>query len=331
MPRFPALALELTGMSALPEVLYGRNSGHRTDDALGSVRLVVDATGGVEGAFDHDVWGVPDTSVTPPGAELRAHSFQGALGVRNEVASTGLYYARHRYYSPDLARWLSADPIGFAGGLNLYTGMGNSPTNFVDPEGLEQCPPGYRYGKGGMEQIPGYDWDADAIRAQQAPMKVAQAALAAALAYELAAGASLALPYLGYRAAAAGYARLGGALTGSGFFAGRMLSGSQSLFHGSINDTARIRQNGFQNRSCPTYVSPNIEAAQNAIGPNRTRFQPATDPGIIQMNVPNNLYRRTLQPKAEPYAGWAGTSRDMQEIPVTEPYHIHILNAGRQR
>lgn len=92
MPRFPALALELTGMSALPEVLYGRNSGHRTDDALGSVRLVVDATGGVEGAFDHDVWGVPDTSVTPPGAELRAHTFVGGLGQRNE--GDGLYYAR---------------------------------------------------------------------------------------------------------------------------------------------------------------------------------------------------------------------------------------------
>lgn len=101
------------------------------------MRLVVDAAGAVEGAFDHDAWGVPDTSVTLPGAELRAHSFQGALGVRNETASTGLYYARHRYYSPELGRWLSADPIGFAGGLNLYTGMANSPTNFVDPDGLD--------------------------------------------------------------------------------------------------------------------------------------------------------------------------------------------------
>ena len=135
MPRFPALALELTGMSALPEVLYGRNSGHRTDDALGSVRLVVDATGGVEGAFDHDVWGVPDTSVTPPGAELRAHTFVGGLGQRNE--GDGLYYARQRWYDANLARWLSADPIGFSGSLNLYSYVGNNPVRYVDPSGLK--------------------------------------------------------------------------------------------------------------------------------------------------------------------------------------------------
>lgn len=106
-------------------------------DALGSVRLIVDASADVEGVFDHDVWGVPDSGVTPPGAELRAHSFQGGLGVRNDTASLGLYYARQRYYSPELARWLSVDPIGFTGGLNLYTGMANNPTISVDPEGLQ--------------------------------------------------------------------------------------------------------------------------------------------------------------------------------------------------
>lgn len=106
-------------------------------DGLGSVRLIVDATGAVEGAFDHDVWGVPDSSVTPPGAELRAHSFQGGLGVRNDTATLGLHYARQRYYSSDIGRWLSQDPIGFKGGLNLYTGMKNNPTNFVDSSGLD--------------------------------------------------------------------------------------------------------------------------------------------------------------------------------------------------
>ena len=121
-------------MSALPEVLYGRNSAHRTDDALGSVRLVVDATGAVEGAFDHDVWGVPDTGVTPPGAELRAHTFVGGLGQRNEGG--GLYYARQRWYDGNLGRWLSADPIGFEGGLNLYGYTGQNPTTRVDPSGL---------------------------------------------------------------------------------------------------------------------------------------------------------------------------------------------------
>lgn len=103
-------------------------------DALSSVRLVVDDAGNVLGAFAYDAFGVPDTSASPPPPELRGHSFQGGLGVRNEEA--GLYYARRRWYASDLGRWLSADPIGFSGGLNLFTYVENNPIGFVDPDGL---------------------------------------------------------------------------------------------------------------------------------------------------------------------------------------------------
>lgn len=44
---------------------------------------------------------------------------------------------RQRYYDPGLGRWLSADPIGFSGGLNLYGYCGQNPTNGVDPLGLD--------------------------------------------------------------------------------------------------------------------------------------------------------------------------------------------------
>jgi len=51
--------------------------------------------------------------------------------------STGLQNNHHRWYSPDLGRWLSEDPIGFAAGdLNLSRYVGNGPTNRVDPSGL---------------------------------------------------------------------------------------------------------------------------------------------------------------------------------------------------
>lgn len=43
----------------------------------------------------------------------------------------------HRWYDPDIAQWLSEDPIGFAGGAaNLKRYVGNSPANGTDSTGL---------------------------------------------------------------------------------------------------------------------------------------------------------------------------------------------------
>jgi uncharacterized protein RhaS with RHS repeats len=46
---------------------------------------------------------------------------------------------RNRWYDPQTGRFLSQDPIGLAGGVNLYAYAGNNPASFSDPFGL--CPP----------------------------------------------------------------------------------------------------------------------------------------------------------------------------------------------
>src|SRR5205085_11613852 len=56
---------------------------------------------------------------------------------------SGLPHYPFRAYSPDLARFLSQDPIGELGGINLYDSFLNSPVNGVDPLGLEIYPKGY--------------------------------------------------------------------------------------------------------------------------------------------------------------------------------------------
>lgn len=49
---------------------------------------------------------------------------------------TGLCFNRSRYYSPELGRYVSEDPIGLLGGHNLYLYCGNDPINRSDPRGF---------------------------------------------------------------------------------------------------------------------------------------------------------------------------------------------------
>ncbi len=44
---------------------------------------------------------------------------------------------RARYFDAETGRFISEDPIGFAGGdFNLYAYVQNNPVNFIDPWGL---------------------------------------------------------------------------------------------------------------------------------------------------------------------------------------------------
>ena len=65
------------------------------------------------------------------------HLFTGQLWYKD----LGLYDLRHRFYSPDIGRFLQADPIGFHGDrTNLYRYCKNNPVTHWDPFGLEIIP-----------------------------------------------------------------------------------------------------------------------------------------------------------------------------------------------
>jgi len=49
----------------------------------------------------------------------------------------GLHYNRHRYYDQHAGRFISKDPIGLSGGINLYQYAPN-PVQWVDPLGLQK-------------------------------------------------------------------------------------------------------------------------------------------------------------------------------------------------
>ncbi|MFZ5532346.1 MAG: RHS repeat-associated core domain-containing protein [Pseudomonadota bacterium] len=55
-------------------------------------------------------------------------------------ADSGLYLTHYRAYSPIHGRWLSRDPIGELGGINLYAYVGGNPLRYTDPLGLWKNP-----------------------------------------------------------------------------------------------------------------------------------------------------------------------------------------------
>jgi RHS repeat-associated protein len=63
-------------------------------------------------------------------------NFGGQWGYYTDI-ETGLYLLGHRYYAPGTGRFLNRDPIGYAGGENLYNAFGGNPVNNTDTQGLD--------------------------------------------------------------------------------------------------------------------------------------------------------------------------------------------------
>ena len=59
--------------------------------------------------------------------------FGGQAGYYRDY--TGLYLLTHRYYDAVAGRFVTRDPIGYKGGINLYGFVGNNPVNGSDPQG----------------------------------------------------------------------------------------------------------------------------------------------------------------------------------------------------
>jgi RHS repeat-associated protein len=105
-------------------------------DSRSNVTGLVNESGGIVAAYSYDAFG-------------RTTNQQGSLADTNPMRfstqytdkETGLVCFGYRYYSPRLGRFLNRDPIGEAGGVNLYGFCGNDPVNSNDFLGLNDDRP----------------------------------------------------------------------------------------------------------------------------------------------------------------------------------------------
>lgn len=97
-------------------------------DALGSVIALTDGTGALATEYSFEPYG---KATRTGSADNNSQSFTA-----REDDGTGLFYYRARYYMPGCGRFISEDPIGISGGLNVYSYVGSNPTRTTDPLGL---------------------------------------------------------------------------------------------------------------------------------------------------------------------------------------------------
>lgn len=67
--------------------------------------------------------------------QINPFTYGGGAGYYSDGAA-GMALATFRWYSPQLSRWASRDPIRFVGGDNLYRYVNSQPVNLRDPLGL---------------------------------------------------------------------------------------------------------------------------------------------------------------------------------------------------
>jgi len=111
-------------------LVRGKHKYYYHADGLGSITDLTDDSGAVVKSYQYKSFG---RVYSQTGDLAQPFKFTG----REWDPGSGLYFYRARYYNPRSGRFLTKDPIGFAGGdVNLYRYVQNNPQNRIDLDGL---------------------------------------------------------------------------------------------------------------------------------------------------------------------------------------------------
>jgi RHS repeat-associated protein len=116
------------GIGGLLNLKQGGNDYSYLYDNKGNVMAVLNSTQSIVASYRYDEFG---NLMAKTGTLDQPFMFS----TKRYDESTGTSYYGYRFYSPCTGRWITRDPLGEAGGINLYGFNNNSPMNWVDPDG----------------------------------------------------------------------------------------------------------------------------------------------------------------------------------------------------
>ncbi len=99
---------------------------YQLDDQLGSNVGEVGSSTSFDGQYNYDGYGLESDTATGRPSGSSVFRFAGKHGYVTDN-DTGLVLCGSRYYMPILGRFITQDPIGHEGGINLYEYCANKP------------------------------------------------------------------------------------------------------------------------------------------------------------------------------------------------------------
>jgi RHS repeat-associated protein len=100
------------------------------NDRLGTPQIMTDDNGNIVWEASYKPFG--EATVNPKSTVENNFRFPGQYYDKE----TGMHYNYHRYYDPKIGRYLTPDPFGLMGGMNLFAYAANNPIGNIDEYGL---------------------------------------------------------------------------------------------------------------------------------------------------------------------------------------------------